>query len=63
MFVIYKRDMASIAMLSSQSRQDITWLGGITEARRVMVMASASDVLVVPHGSFGWWKACFFLNT
>lgn len=30
---------------------DITWLGGITEARRVMVMASASDVLVVPHGS------------
>jgi len=30
---------------------DITWLGGITEARRVMAMASASDVLVVPHGS------------
>jgi len=27
-----------------------------------MVMASASDVLVVPHGSFGWWKACFFLG-
>ena len=30
---------------------DITWLGGITEARRIMAMASASDVLVVPHGS------------
>eukprot|EP00929_Paragymnodinium_shiwhaense_P037532 TRINITY_DN19989_c0_g1_i1.p1 TRINITY_DN19989_c0_g1~~TRINITY_DN19989_c0_g1_i1.p1 ORF type:complete len:474 (+),score=82.22 TRINITY_DN19989_c0_g1_i1:62-1483(+) len=30
---------------------DITWLGGITEARRVIAMAAASDVLVVPHGS------------
>jgi len=30
---------------------DITWLGGITEARRVMALASANDVLVVPHGS------------
>eukprot|EP00811_Abedinium_folium_P034257 NODE_7154_length_1603_cov_4.979675.p1 GENE.NODE_7154_length_1603_cov_4.979675~~NODE_7154_length_1603_cov_4.979675.p1 ORF type:complete len:468 (-),score=119.00 NODE_7154_length_1603_cov_4.979675:127-1530(-) len=30
---------------------DITWLGGITEARRIMALASASGVLVVPHGS------------
>lgn len=30
---------------------DISWLGGITEARRVMALASANDVLVVPHGS------------
>merc|ERR1712110_1028552 len=30
---------------------DITWLGGITEARRVVALASAYDVLVVPHGS------------
>jgi len=30
---------------------DITWMGGITEARRVMALASANDVLVVPHGS------------
>jgi len=30
---------------------DISWLGGITEARRVMALAGASDVLVVPHGS------------
>ena len=30
---------------------DITWLGGITEARRVIAMASASGVLVIPHGS------------
>ena len=30
---------------------DITWLGGITEARRVVAMAAAYDILVVPHGS------------
>lgn len=30
---------------------DITWLGGITEARRVMALAAANNVLVVPHGS------------
>ncbi len=30
---------------------DITWLGGITEARRVVAMAAAHDVLVIPHGS------------
>ncbi|KAK6187705.1 hypothetical protein SNE40_005669 [Patella caerulea] len=30
---------------------DITWLGGITEARRVVAMASAEDILVIPHGS------------
>ena len=30
---------------------DITWVGGITEARRVVAMASAYDVMVIPHGS------------
>lgn len=30
---------------------DITWLGGITEARKVVAMASAYDTLVIPHGS------------
>ncbi|GFO05302.1 L-rhamnonate dehydratase [Plakobranchus ocellatus] len=30
---------------------DITWLGGVTEARRVVAMASATDTLVIPHGS------------
>ncbi|CAL1536021.1 unnamed protein product [Lymnaea stagnalis] len=30
---------------------DITWLGGMTEARRVVAMASATDTLVIPHGS------------
>ena len=30
---------------------DVTWCGGLTEARRVVAMAAADDVLVVPHGS------------
>merc|ERR1719160_1146322 len=30
---------------------DVTWLGGITEARRVMALCASNDVLVVPHGS------------
>lgn len=30
---------------------DVTWIGGLTEARRVVAMAAAHDILVVPHGS------------
>ena len=30
---------------------DITWLGGMTEARRIVAMASAYDIMVIPHGS------------
>ena len=30
---------------------DITWLGGLTEAKRVTLMASAYDIPVIPHGS------------
>lgn len=30
---------------------DITWLGGMTEARRVVAMAAAEDVVIIPHGS------------
>ncbi len=30
---------------------DITWCGGITEARRVVALASAYDIPVIPHGS------------
>ncbi|XP_065896693.1 L-rhamnonate dehydratase-like [Dysidea avara] len=30
---------------------DITWMGGITEARKIVEMASAFDVMVIPHGS------------
>jgi L-rhamnonate dehydratase len=30
---------------------DISWLGGITEARRIVALAAAYDVLVIPHGS------------
>ena len=32
-------------------QRQITWLGGITEARRVIAMASANNIPVVPHGS------------
>lgn len=30
---------------------DITWCGGITEARRIIALASAYNVPVIPHGS------------
>lgn len=30
---------------------DITWVGGLTEARRIVAMAAAFDVPVIPHGS------------
>jgi len=30
---------------------DISWLGGMTEARRVVALASAFNTLVIPHGS------------
>ena len=30
---------------------DLTWVGGVTEARKIAAMASAHDIPVVPHGS------------
>ncbi|GAB5363719.1 hypothetical protein AAMO2058_000908100 [Amorphochlora amoebiformis] len=30
---------------------DVTWCGGITEARRIVALASAYDIPVIPHGS------------
>jgi len=30
---------------------DITWVGGLTEAKRIVAMASAYDIPVIPHGS------------
>jgi L-rhamnonate dehydratase len=30
---------------------DINWVGGLTEARRIVAMAAAYDIPVVPHGS------------
>ena len=30
---------------------DITWIGGLTEARRICAMAAAYDIMVIPHGS------------
>jgi L-rhamnonate dehydratase len=38
---------ASIDML----QPDLTWVGGITEARKIVAMAAAHDLPVVPHGS------------
>ena len=29
----------------------MSWLGGLTEAKRVVMMASAYDIPVIPHGS------------
>ena len=30
---------------------DVTWCGGITEARRIVAQAAAYDIPVIPHGS------------
>lgn len=30
---------------------DITWVGGVTEARRIVALASSFDIPVIPHGS------------
>lgn len=30
---------------------DITWVGGLTEARRIVALAAAYDIPVIPHGS------------
>lgn len=30
---------------------DVNWVGGMTEARRIVAMASAYDIPVIPHGS------------
>jgi L-rhamnonate dehydratase len=42
---------------------DITWCGGITEARRIVSLASAFDIPVIPHGSSVYsyhLQICFF---
>ena len=31
--------------------QDIQWLGGLTEAKKVVAMAAAANIHVIPHGS------------
>jgi len=30
---------------------DVNWVGGMTEARRIVAMAAAYDIPVIPHGS------------
>jgi len=44
---------------------DVTWLGGITEARRVVAMCQAYDKLVIPHGSsvYSYHLQMSFQNT
>ncbi len=44
---------------------DITWCGGITEARRVIGLASTFDVAVIPHGSsiYSFHLQYAFVNT
>jgi L-rhamnonate dehydratase len=43
---------------------DVTWVGGLTEARRIVALAAARDVAVVPHGSgvFGHHLVAAFVN-
>lgn len=44
---------------------DLTWVGGVTEARKIVAMAAAYDLPVVPHGS-GVFSSHFqmaFVNT
>eukprot|EP00760_Papus_ankaliazontas_P013469 PhM_4_TR15741/c0_g1_i1/m.91918/K12661/LRA3, yfaW; L-rhamnonate dehydratase len=44
---------------------DVTWVGGITEVRRIIAMASAYDRLVIPHGSsvYSYHLQTAFTNT
>jgi len=30
---------------------DVTWTGGLTETRRIVALASAFDIPIIPHGS------------
>ena len=38
-------------MSSPLFQPDITWLGGITEARKVVALAAAHNIMIIPHGS------------
>jgi len=42
---------------------DITWVGGLTEARKIVNMASAYDIPVIPHGSSVFSYHLQFANT
>ncbi|MGI8785356.1 MAG: L-rhamnonate dehydratase [Acidobacteriota bacterium] len=43
---------------------DINWVGGLTEARRIVAMAAAYDIPVIPHGSsvFSYHMQVAFAN-
>jgi L-alanine-DL-glutamate epimerase-like enolase superfamily enzyme len=38
-------------VLVFSSKPDVNWVGGITEARRIVATAAAYDLPVIPHGS------------
>ena len=38
-------------MFTPLFQPDITWLGGITEARKVVSLAAAHNIMIIPHGS------------
>jgi len=42
---------------------DVTWVGGLTEAKRICAMASAYDIPVIPHGSSVYSYHLQFANT
>jgi len=43
---------------------DVNWVGGLTEAKRIVAMASAYDIPVIPHGSsvFSYHLQTAFIN-
>lgn len=44
---------------------DVTWVGGITECRRIIALAAAKGKLVIPHGSsvYSYHLQLAFVNT
>jgi L-rhamnonate dehydratase len=42
---------------------DVTWVGGLTEAKRIVAMASAYDIPVIPHGSSVYSYHLQYANT
>jgi len=43
------------------SSTDVTWVGGITECRRIVALAAAYDIPIVPHGAI-FLSACEIID-
>ena len=41
----------NLTLVSYLSHWQITWCGGMTEARRIVALAAAYDIPIIPHGS------------